>query len=187
MSLAEHWIKHLADPPISHRMRGSPRWLRIHSLPNSKRYPESEAEYDELLRRHNVAADTVLGSPSDCLLVAWRIARESEPVDWNAEGLSIGVTLTPTDAWGRIQDDDDPPAFFEFAVADVVWASHAFDAVIRAVADERQYGLLFFSRVTHQVYAPYDGGADLFLETTQQRAELGAMWSDWLSPRADGL
>jgi hypothetical protein len=168
-------------------MRDSPRWLRIHSLPDSKRYPESEAEYDEMLRRQNAVAQTVLGSPSDCLLIVWRIAREFDPVDWDAEGQSIGVALSPTNAWGRLEDEDNPPAFYEFAVAHVVWALHAFDALIRAVADERQYGLLFFSGVTHQAYAPYDGGADLFVATTQRRDELRALWADWLSERDDGL
>jgi hypothetical protein len=120
-----------------------------------------------MLRRQNAVAETVLGSPSKCLLIAWRISRESDPIDWSAEGQSIGVALSPTNAWGRPQDDDDPPAFYEFAVADVVWAPHAFDALIQAVADERQYGLLFFSSVTQQAYAPYAGGA-------------------WLSARYDG-
>lgn len=46
------------------------RWLRIHSLPKSKRYPDTEPEYQELLRRHNEAATTLLGAGEPCILFA---------------------------------------------------------------------------------------------------------------------
>jgi hypothetical protein len=49
--------------PLGHRMRvsHSPRWLRIHSLPDGKRYAESASEEAALLAAHNRAADLVLG------------------------------------------------------------------------------------------------------------------------------
>src|SRR5690606_37323370 len=46
-------------PPIGFKLRASlpERWVRFHSLPGAKRYPENEAEYRELLELHN----TILG------------------------------------------------------------------------------------------------------------------------------
>jgi hypothetical protein len=46
-------------PPVGHLLRGylRDRWVRLHSLPGSKRYPASEADYATVLHRHN----TVLG------------------------------------------------------------------------------------------------------------------------------
>ena len=60
VNLAEEWKRRFVNPPISHWMRDSPGWLRIHSLPGSKRYPESDAEYAEMVRRHNAVAQAVL-------------------------------------------------------------------------------------------------------------------------------
>ncbi len=37
------------------------RWVRFHSLPESKRYPENEQEYLEILRRHNVVLQDLCG------------------------------------------------------------------------------------------------------------------------------
>src|SRR5205814_2205884 len=41
--------------PLAHEMRVAlrPRWVRFHSLPESKRYPEDEVEYESVLHRHN--------------------------------------------------------------------------------------------------------------------------------------
>lgn len=41
--------------PIGHHLRVTfpERWVRFHSLPGSKRYPEDETEYAEVLARHN--------------------------------------------------------------------------------------------------------------------------------------
>lgn len=41
--------------PIGHEVRDErERWVRFHALPESKRYPEDEQEYAEVLRRHNL-------------------------------------------------------------------------------------------------------------------------------------
>ena len=37
------------------------RWVRFHSLPESKRYPDTPAEYDELLHRHNTVLAELCG------------------------------------------------------------------------------------------------------------------------------
>lgn len=71
-------------PPVGHVLRSAiaERWLRIHSLPHSKRYAETEPEYDELLRRHNELALEVLGPRNPALLVlhAWGNAADFSSV-----------------------------------------------------------------------------------------------------------
>ncbi|MGW1610935.1 DUF3885 domain-containing protein [Streptomyces sp. NPDC002285] len=46
-------------PPIAHELRAaySDRWVRFHSLPRSKRYPETEEEYAIVLHRYNTLLD----------------------------------------------------------------------------------------------------------------------------------
>jgi hypothetical protein len=50
------------SPPVGYilRSRYSERWMRLHTLPHSKRHPENEMEYQEVLRRHNALLDEIL-------------------------------------------------------------------------------------------------------------------------------
>ena len=54
--MLEKWSMSFPDcEPLAHQLRSvfADRWVRFHSLPESKRYPESEAEYGVVMRRHN--------------------------------------------------------------------------------------------------------------------------------------
>ncbi|MEW2080765.1 hypothetical protein [Streptomyces sp. NPDC005283] len=48
-----------SGPPVAHTFRSTyaERWVRFHSLPGSKRYPESEDEYAIVLDRYNTILD----------------------------------------------------------------------------------------------------------------------------------
>lgn len=50
--------------PLGHvlRVEYADRWVRVHSLPESKRYADSAAEYDEILRRHRTILRELHGS-----------------------------------------------------------------------------------------------------------------------------
>lgn len=37
------------------------------------------------------------------------------------------------------------------------------------------------------IVAPYDGGVDIILDTTENRDKIKSRYQDWLSPREDGL
>ena len=56
-------------PPIGHRIRDSKRWVRFHSLPESKRYAENEAEYAELLRRHHAVLRSLAAADAPLLAI----------------------------------------------------------------------------------------------------------------------
>jgi hypothetical protein len=46
-------------PPVGYKLRGPYQdvWVRFHSLPESKRYPEDENEYAVVLERYNTVLD----------------------------------------------------------------------------------------------------------------------------------
>ena len=46
------------------------RWFRIHSLPEAKRYPEDEAEWESLLARQNETITEMIGHGEPFVLVA---------------------------------------------------------------------------------------------------------------------
>jgi hypothetical protein len=59
------WQSHFGEiAPRGHLLRRalSERWVRFHSLPDSKRYAESADEYAELQRRHLAVASVLFGA-----------------------------------------------------------------------------------------------------------------------------
>ena len=69
---AERWRAFYPNAqPIAYLMRhaGVPHWVRFHSLPHSKRDPETADEYSIMLGRQNELASAVLGEDHPCWLV----------------------------------------------------------------------------------------------------------------------
>ena len=167
--------------PLGHLCRAAfpERWLRIHSLPSAKRYPDSDAERATILVRHNAVATFVLGEASHCILF---ITRFGDSTSWNASG-DLSLPVIPQHAMTTIEDDSQTQYF----AAPVVWRSGAFDDLILACADERSGPLLFVNLATEQAYAPYDGGADLFVASNNLIVDVRPRFADWLSKREDGL
>ena len=62
------------------------RWLRVHSLPEGKRYPETEGERRLMLSRHNAAADAIVGTECCVLLGYDDVGRYKLPSDHPLRG-----------------------------------------------------------------------------------------------------
>ncbi|MBL0188087.1 MAG: hypothetical protein IPP97_20355 [Candidatus Obscuribacter sp.] len=168
------WEQQFPDsPPVGFLMRKiySETWLRIHSLPSSKRYAETKVEYDELVRRHNIVATETLGEDSACYLIRGFPVEETEEKIWYEilkEYLADSVTL-------------------QFEATQIVWKSGLIDPLILEVADDRTRYVLIVGRDSRRIYAPYDGGADLFFANKQERNERKEAYKDWLSAHPDGF
>ncbi len=176
-AIAAEWTLRFGDfAPLGFVCRGKlhSRWVRIHSLPGSKRYPDSEPEYTELLRRHNEAATIVLGDGEACIAFFVSFGEEEEPPFLDA------VTIPELSSFPDAED-------CTIAAAPIVWQQGHFDRVIRAVADETFRGVLIANLRRRTAYAPYDGGADLIFESQDAARQGRDRLSDWLSMRADGL
>jgi len=93
------------------------------------------------------------------------------------------VPAVPVEAF----DEADEPGSISFMAAPAVWSAGAFDSIIEAIAQDTVADIVFFSARTCQVYAPYDGGADLLLINRAARDEAAHTFHTWLSDRADGL
>ncbi len=156
-------------------------WVRIHSLPESKRYPENEADRVEILRRHNTVASVILGENADCIVFAAQFGCLPE-IDG---GTLVGIgdlrfahvpALSISEGEGSIQ----------FFAAQTVWCFGVFDDLILAAAENSIGPILFANLNTGTAYSPYDGGADLFLTSTSGVKSAKDSWRPWLSLRADG-
>ena len=164
---------HSGRQPVGSILRGDHAlpWVRFHALPGSKRYAENKKERAIILCRGNALGDAVLGS-SDC----WLVTLERPDVDgaW-----SLG---------GKIEYDLQTPNEFivPYYIRETTWRSGAFDDLLNAIAeDDARY--VWISRKDGSIFAPYDGGFDLFALSSLRIAELKVRWSDWLSDRDDGL
>lgn len=161
------------------------RWLRIHSLPGSKRYPDTEAEYGELLRRHNEVATVVLGEGEECALFVTTFGEHGAAL--TERELPVIHDATFVDVSELATEQKSEPLSANVAVALVSWRRNHFDSLIRAVADESAGAVLFANFRRSTAYAPYDGGADVCVGAPEQVAPGRKQWSGWLSPREDGL
>ncbi len=68
-------------------------------------------------------------------------------------------------------------------VALATWRAGVFDAVLRRVAEDESRAV-FVALDSGAVFAPYDGGADVFVSDPERFC---ARFRRWLSPRRDGL
>ena len=176
-------------PPVGHVLRSaiSGRWLRVHSLPNSKRYAETDAEYDELLRRHTELALEILGSDDRAILFlhGWGTAADFSAA-FSGFGWAAHLELNGTAPTVYPNPDAEDP---NLVVAGFLirWSLQAWGSLLRDIADDRLPSVVLLNPASGEAYAPYDGGADLFVANSERVATLAARWASWLSKRPDGL
>jgi hypothetical protein len=175
-------------PPVSHLLRRAilDRWLRVHSLPQSKRYAETDVEYEELIRRHNAVALEILGSDDAVLFLhAWGTAEDFRTAfsefDWASQ---LGLESVVPTAYPSTDVDDPSVVVAGFSIR---WSPGRWDSLLRDVANDRLPSVVLLNPTTCEAYAPYDGGADLFLAHPDRVATLAMRWAAWLSDRPDGL
>jgi hypothetical protein len=170
--------------PVGHVLRQelSERWLRVHSLPQSKRYPDSAEELSEVLARHNAVASEILGSESACLLFAVHY----EAVAAEAVDFPNGLVLHHLPELSG-PPPHDPEITAAIYGAEITWRSGSFDSLIGGIAEDRLQSVVFMSLQTGRVYSPYDGGMDLIVLNSSEVTAYKARWSSWLSARSDGL
>jgi hypothetical protein len=178
-------------PPYPPMLRSAcpERWLRIHSLPRAKRYATTANEKRLLLERHETVADRLLSSDrASCALVvtyANGYRGKGEPSSVTSRKMEIATEwLEPAWRDSSIDDDLDETVF---AVSPFTYRRGDLAPLIVDVADDRTASLLMFNMESGRAYAPYDGGADLFFTSSEERDQARRDFSKWLSPRSDGL
>jgi len=181
--LLAHWARWYPDaPPVGFllSMAYPDRGFRVHTYPDSRRWPRSADDYRELVALHNPLASDVLGPPPHALILLdecarWQTGETARLVGSSAAELPLLAPLPD-----HLCDPDHDDSQFEVPMClfgrEIVWQSGSFDHFIRAVADDAAMGLMF-SLSTGHVYAPYDGGADVFFPTAEARNTVREMYS----------
>lgn len=180
--------------PISHLLKHyfPQSWLRIHSLPESKRYADTSAEYELLLDRHNEIITDCFGDDASIFIVSGHYFTFSRnikaydpafilPYKFNLEQAINLKQLNPED-----YDDDEEDSFFRPYSIETTWQSNQHNDLLKKIADDevRAFMISFEQNI---IVAPYDGGIDFIIFNDAQRHALRDKYQDWLSPREDGL
>ena len=164
--------------PVSFIMRNNlpNNWFRIHSLPESKRYPESETEWDMLIQRHRAISGKVLVEGGKCRIHYSLFDDSGFPKE-----------LTPSLNWScaRLQRyGDDQMIYIQSAEAN--WSFDAFSPWIRRRSEDELGWISFHALDTDAIYSPYDGGADIFSMNPTFLARIRSSFSAWKSPHPTG-
>lgn len=146
-------------------------WVRFHSLPESKRYATSDAERELILSRARILANRILGKGA----LAWIV--DVHP----SESVQSAYELPPAT---RFVDDE---IGYAVRAGLMEWEGKPFDSTVISVADDVGPRTLWMSPKDGAVFAPYDGGFDLFPASAEETTSLKSDFSQWLSARGDGL
>ncbi|MGV9648903.1 DUF3885 domain-containing protein [Streptomyces sp. NPDC003554] len=182
-ALTELWQQRWPDClPVGYKLRDPYRdvWVRFHSLPESKRYAVDESEYAVVLERYNTVLDELFAG-TEVYVVTPFWATEPE------------VPLLEPDAgyWQSLLVEDDPePEFRTYChlfAAQLPWQHGCIDKLLRDTAHDKVAGVLVTDSLMQRIYHPYDGGADVFLTTPEERDRMRDRHTDWLSSHPSGL
>ena len=168
------------------RERNIERWVRFHSLPGSKRYAMTGEEKGEILRRNHILLEDLVGLSEEPKI---RVIGEDFDVNDFSSG-QLKKHLPGAWPWRTYLDpDDDAPAAtgnFRYFWVSSIESVDELDGLLALVADDVIRFIVTDTDMTW-IFAPYDGGTDVFLPTTSVRNEFRAQHQSWLSGRADGL
>jgi hypothetical protein len=172
--------------PVGNQLRSfyPDRWVRFHSLPESKRYADTEMEREEVLLRHRtLLAELLNGAATETLVI---IAQ-----DWPLNDLFSGWTKKllpgcwPWKSYLDAEEDDGDTIASYFWVAPALGDS-ALDSLRGEVAQD-QADIVITDAEMAWLYHPYDGGADVILPTTAARDQLSTCHASWLPAHSLGL
>lgn len=183
-AMTEGWKRNWPDvDPIGHRPRGPycNRWVRFHSLPESKRYADSPEEYAEIIRRYRTVLAELPGegAPEHLVVIA---------EDWGSRDLATGWSKRHVPGawpWQRVEDDEPELGFYYLWVRTGLTDSQ-LDALLTAVADDQAHVILADPDLSW-LFCPYDGGADVILPDVATRDAIRDRHTDWLSALPSGL
>ncbi|MFF7989251.1 hypothetical protein ACFZDG_05560 [Kitasatospora xanthocidica] len=167
--------------PVGHEIDQGERdvWVRFHSLPESKRYPDDEHEYAILLERHNTVLDELFAGAEVYVMTPRWTGRSSVP-----------RMRRDAEHWRTwLQEDHPEPEFRTYCHVFVErrrWRRGCLDRLLRRVADDAECGVIITDTGLRRLHHPYDGGADVFLTTTEERDRLKARHAAWLSRHPRG-
>lgn len=177
--------------PIGYLLRTQlyERWFRIHSLPQSQRYPNGEEDWGILLSRQNAIFDALLGEGADMIMITgnYRYARGNVSLEEHSaikhfDFAPFGEVALDLLMPGQYEEGD----VYITRFVQLQWGAHKYDEILMAIAIWELAA--FFVSVNKQcIIAPYDGGMDIILKNSETRDYYKSIFKTWLSSHKEGL
>lgn len=182
------WRRQWPDnEPIAYELPSSERWVRFHSLPESKRYAENESEYGVVIHRHRAILDELARAAGDAgaevvvVTCSWSAGATPHP-----RSAPVAAVSPSAGHWRSVRGDDDPESWTHLFLERFQLGDERLEQLLRIVADDQTAGVLIADPELRWLFHPYDGGADVYPSTTAERDRLRATFSAWLSPYPSG-
>ncbi|MFF2894853.1 hypothetical protein [Streptomyces sp. NPDC057966] len=88
-----------------------------------------------------------------------------------------------------VEDDPDPEfrTYCHLFAARRPWRHGCLDELLRDIADDKVAGVFVTDAQMRRIHYPYDGGADVFLTTPEERDRTRDRHAHWLSGSPSGL
>lgn len=147
-------------------------WFRIHSLPKSKRYAESDEEYGIIFHRQNSIIDDLIPQ-NVAIKIVINFIEIANSLFSRYDFCDIGVFV-----------DNDRETVFQSFLIETKWQTNAHNDLLKDIADDNIRAFIIYDQY---LISPYDGGMDVYLNNTQTRDFYKNKYKKWLSKRADGL
>ncbi|WP_027394219.1 DUF3885 domain-containing protein [Aquimarina latercula] len=186
----DYWNKEYPESlPINYELKMvyPDRWFRIHSLPESKRYAENEDEYKIILDRQNQLINDLIGEESE-VAISFGLYRLDSTNDNYKELTDFGEfqKVLRIDLQKERPEEYEDEMYFDIYVKTESWKNGNRNEILKGIADD-EIRAMFISRSNKCVIAPYDGGVDVIVDSTEKRDKLKVKYKDWLSDREDGM
>jgi hypothetical protein len=169
------WQAHYPDSfPISYSLKWQfpKRWVRFHSLPESRRYAADQAQSDELLMRQNTIIKALIPYGHRIEIVFSQLEPECH--------LFQSYNLTPL---GAFPDAAAEMPMQAWLMSDI-WEEGGLDIPLLMVAGDQARAIIMGPDC---LIAPYDGGIDVIASDAFTAHALRRQFLDWASSREDGL
>ena len=173
---------------VPYELRGvRDRWVRFHALPGSKRYPDSESEYEIILYRHNEVLSELIDGAA-LLVVTSGCPERPQPQDPGRSPETVAVH-SEASYWTSACLDDEPgfESWIHLYASQMTWSAGCLNPLLRLVADDVIANVLVADVGLQWLYHPYDGGMDVMLPSSVERDALRERHRDWLSSHPSGL
>lgn len=165
--------------------------MRFHGLPGSKRYAESDVEYDEVLMRHFTllrALSSSAGTSADelrAITVAW--SESPAPTERDAELVSAFPAGQYWQSVAYDLSDPDQPVWIHLYVGNTAFDAKELRSLLRLVAEDGTSDVIICQPGLDWLYHPYGGGGDVIAPDLATRDMLRDRHVDWLSDHLGGL
>lgn len=152
------------------------RWVRFHSLPESKQWADTHDERLEILYRHSTALRELVEQYGCTELIV--IVQ-----DYNTNDLFGGWTKKhlpgswPWTSWRDPEDDEGDPFAYYYWVAPMKSIGE-LNELFLLVAENTGNAMITDCQMKW-LYIPYDGGADVYLPSSTERDEFRDRHPEW--------